>query len=525
MACEDPEPYYNKEAAPPEEHSWVVSGITEGQHLAGTVQLTFEPDFPVDEIAYVELMVDEQAVYGISTPPFEFLVDTRQWPDGGHDLTIGVHEINPPDMGLLNLANIPSKMYTTSVYFDQTPPTPVVIESVLWNEAMQTPEVTWQKNNDANFYSYTIQWIVNGYYYDSGPIYDQNVTSYANPALNNGAIGFDCSYRVFVYNRDQTAVTDWISFSYPESLQPIDVSIGGKRPILSKSGNELFTLDNDGVKAFSLVTNTVVRSYDMSYKYPMGFALSKDGTKLYVLASNPSFIVVLNASDFEVIQSTELEFTGMNIICGRPDRLYVSTYSPYDGPLKILDAFTLSVVGSLDIGAPNGLLEISPDNNILYIADPSYAQYTDASVSAVDVSTDEPEILYQRAGFANKVRDIKISDDGATLFVVHDYDWPTPSNKFVDCWNANTLLSYKNLPVPDLPFNITVQGSSLFAAYGVGEYNHYDPGGIIQYETTGGTVMKDWKFMRAPYACEKAGAYNRLYVFGDKTWIVPLHNN
>jgi hypothetical protein len=134
-------------------------------------------------------------------------------------------------------------------------------------------------------------------------------------------------------------------------------------------------------------------------------------------------------------------------------------------------------------------------------------------------------IVYQRAGFANKVRDIKLSGDGATLFVVHDYDWPAPSNKFVDCWNANTLISYKNLPVPDLALNITVQGSSLFAAYGNGEYNNYEPGGIIEYETAGGTVENDWKFMRAPYACEKSGAYNRLYVFGDKTWIVPLNNN
>jgi hypothetical protein len=518
FACEEPEPYFNSVAKPPEIKPLTLEGLTEGQHITGTFLIEFIPEIPLSEIEMVSLWVDDVMQYGYNYPgPFEFQLDTKQWPQGEHTISIGLNEKNPPDIGLLNLAFVPSKMYSITVYFDHQPPTPVVLQSVVWNHELNTPQVNWQKNVDPNFYAYIVQWTMNGYYHDSGLIFDRDVTTYTNPEMNNGVIGFTSTFRVWTYNRDQSVVSNEIDFTFPEILPyASDPATGAKQPIKSKDGNELYTLDNSGVKAFSLSNNTLVRNFSMEYKNPKGFALSKDGTKLYVVAAYSPMITILEASTFEVIKTADPDgfagYTAFDIVCGRPDRLYISTYLP--NGLKIFDAATLEQVGEY---YTRGKLAISSDNNTLFVAN---SDLNPATIYSVDITTDSPvELHHQEA--SDVVRDIKLSADDQTLFVIHDTDYPEPGNQFIDYWNASSLASYKKLGLPNQPFSLWLDEETISIAYGNRHLNYFEPGGILQYHITSGVLLNEWKFMQAPYTC--LIGHDHLYAFGLKTWIVPIN--
>lgn len=519
FSCEEPEPYFNKEANPPEVKPLILDDLIEGQHVTGTLIIEFIPETPISQIDMVSLSIDDQVQYGYGYPgPFVFQIDTKVWPEGEHTIMIGVHEKNQ-DLGLLNLAFIPSKMYTVTVYFDHQPPTPVVLQSVVWNNELNTPQLTWLKNNDLNFYAYIVQWEINGNYHDSGLIFDREVTTYANPEVNNGAIGFTGKFKVYTYNRDQSVMSNDITFTYPEIFPfSSDPATNAKRPIESIDGDELYTLNNDGVKAFSLTSNTLLRSHDMLYKQPTGFALSKDGTKLYVIAGISPVITVLDASTFEVLKTADpVGFSGYftnDVICGRPDRLYISTgLTP---GLKIMDASTLELVGEFPV---RGIMDISSDNNTLFVAN---TDINHAWVYSIDVTTDTPAKLQQQSA-SDVVRDIQLSADDQTLFVIHDYDYrfdnQTSGNKFVDYWNASTLISYNKLDIPYQPFSMWLDEGAIYIPYGNRNLNYREPGGILKYSLSSGSLLKEWKFVEAPYAC-MIGQGN-LYAFGLKTWIVP----
>lgn len=522
FSCEEPEPYFNKKANPPEVKPLILDDLTEGQHVTGTLIIEFIPEIPITQIDMVSLSIDDQVQYGYGYPgPFVFQIDTKLLSEGEHTIVIGVHE-KGQDLGLLNLANIPATMYTVTVYIDHQSPTPVVLQSVEWNNELNTPQLTWTKNNDLNFYAYIIhkEEFLSGIFVDT--VYDQDVTTYLD--FSHGeAIGISCTYRVIVWNRDQQEESNALPFSYPAIFPlTVDDNLGVYPPIESADGTELFTLTSEGVKAVSLTTNAVQRTYPMPFKYPKGFALSKDGARMFVLSSYSPEITVLNASTFEVLNTADIDgFDGKNIICGRPDRLYITTSSPFSGPLIILNADNLQIVGELAIEAPNGLLDISTDNAILYVADMNLTQYQSAKIYSIDISTDTPSIIYQKSA-SDEVRDIELSADDETLFVIHDYDYPADMNLFVDCWEAATLTSYRKLSVPDQAFTVSVNAQTLCVAYGKRYLNHWDQGGVLRYDISSGALLEEWKLKQAPYECLVHSGNQNLYVFGFNSWVIPL---
>jgi hypothetical protein len=521
-ACEDPEPYYNKNAHPPTMGALVLEDIEEGQHITGTVTINFAPPIPASEILFVSLMVDNEMIYQFFSEPYLLYLDTKQWPEGEHTISIGILEKNPPDLGLLSLAGVPSKVYSIDVFFDHKPPTPVVLESIVWNSANNTPLVTWQKNTDANFYAYIVQWEVNGNYHDSGYILDQNITSYSNPEMNNGAIGFTGTWRVYVYNRDLSLASNVLTFSYPETfVTTVDLSVFPYKPILSKDGTELFVLKSEGLQAISLANYTAVRNYYITF--PTSLALSSDGTKLYLISPYSPRLTVLDAATFEVIATHDpQDFAGVNIIEGRNDRIYLST-SWSNGNVKILDANTFEVLGNININAPNGLLAISPDHNTLYVAHPSNAIYESAHIYAVDVTTDNPVVIKQQTA-SDQVRGIAVSDDGQKLFVLHDFDY-SPALTFVDCLNASTFESIRHLNVPNQAFSMSLVNEHLSVVYGPRNLVHWEPGGVMLFNADTGGEISDWKFVQAPFESLFNPKNQELYVFGFKTWIVPLNGH
>ncbi|MBX2957957.1 MAG: hypothetical protein KF846_17455 [Cyclobacteriaceae bacterium] len=521
LSCEEPEPYFNHNAKPPEIKPLNFAQLTEGQHVTGTIFITFTPDVPQSNIQMVSLWVDEEMVYAYSgSLPYHFEVNTLPMSEGEHSLGIGVHLVNPPDLGLLSLAMVPPILYTIDVYVDHAPPTPVVLQLVEWDNNQKAPKLTWQKNTDANFYTYQVLREINGMFSYSELILNQETTSFIDSYFED-VVGIECKYTVLVNNRSQTVASNQLTFSYPERFpDTYDLSFGIIRPLYSPSTKELLILQPHGLKAYKLDNLTQVRSYPLDYKYAKAFALNQDGTRLYIVSTYSPKLLVLNVADFAIIASAETDFTGSNIVCGRPDRLYISTSWP--GTLKVVDANTLVEIRELDIEAAGGLLAISPDNNTLYAADPNPNLYSKAKVYRITISTDDLEVLQMKQS-SDQIRDLQLSEDGETLFVIHDNDYPDPLNKFVDCWNVSNLISYKTLPVPDQPFSLTAKGDDVYAIYGQRYENHFDIGGLHRYHYQNGELTGSWKFMQAPHFCVVPDGSDFMYTFGFHNWIVALN--
>jgi DNA-binding beta-propeller fold protein YncE len=524
MTCEEPEPYFNKRATPPEEYTLDILDIHDGQHLAGMVSFCYTPTLPVADISDVALFVDEQLVYATSGSVggcYPLSLNTYDWPEGNHVVTIGIFRKQPPDHGLLNLAGVPSINYTASVVFDQTSPSPVTLESVTRNPETGKPILSWTGNDDLNFFGYIVykEEYGSGVFLDT--LYDQHTTSFAD-ASHGEYLGIRCAYKVIVWNRASLAESNAVEFVYPSPV-PIttDDQLGICAPIGSYDDTELFVLNSEGVRAIAKATNMVTRSFPMAGKYPQGFALSNDGTKLYVVSSYNPGLIVLDAATFDIIASADVEgFTGKNLVCGRADRLYVTTSWP--GTLHILDAVSLDVVKVAGLQAPGGLLAISSDNNTLFVADPGHDPYQPATVYALDVTTDDPEILVQRTA-SDEIRDMELSADDETLFVIHDWDYPANMNPYVDCWSSTTFASNKQLSVPDQAFSLSVNAQTLCVVYGERYLNHWNPGGIMQYDLSSGSLLHEWKWKQAPYDCYVDANNTRVYALGSYSWVINLN--
>lgn len=65
LMCQEPEPFYNKIAVPPEEYPLEADGIREGQHLTGLVSFCFTPEIPASRISFVTVSVDDQMIYSL----------------------------------------------------------------------------------------------------------------------------------------------------------------------------------------------------------------------------------------------------------------------------------------------------------------------------------------------------------------------------------------------------------------------------------------------------------------------------
>lgn len=523
FSCEEPEPYFNKNAQPPEVNELNIQEIKEGQHIAGFCIINFTPEIPATEINSVSLIIDGLDVF--STPyaslsPYRYQLElnTKQWPEGQHEVSIGIREINPPDLGLLNLVATPSILYTASVVFDQSPPTPVTLESVEWDADAQSPILTWDKNQDLNFYAYIVykEEIPYGTFIDT--IYDQSVLSFIDPS-HNGAIGISCKYKIIVWNRDQMAESNAVPFHYPEVLPVSALAFYGfVRPIQSHVRDEMYVLGQDGITAVSTPANAILRTYPMPNKYPKNFALSRDGSELYILATYSPTITVLEASTFEVLRTADpYGYSASSVVCGRADRLYLTT----GGSLKVLDANTLGVVSELDVHAPDGLMTISSDNNTLYVADASPTLYEQAKIYVVDISSDELEVVNEKSA-SDWVRGIQLSADDQTLYLLHDFDYPVPTNNYVDCWDPVTLTSVKKFNTPSQVFDFVANDESIFIIYGNPTLMHFEPGGLLQYNLTTDDLINTWGFMLAPNVIQVSRDKSTLYVFGSETWIVNI---
>ena len=526
LSCDltDPkETFYNHNAKPPDLLTLDIQHIRPGQHLAGIVSFTFNPAIPPQSIRYVVLVVDTTTTGFVNTPPYEFQFDTRLWPEGDHVVSIAVGMTDSPDLGLLSVLGAPSTIYSASVVFDQRPPTPVVLDSVVWDASSHTPRLSWRQNNDSNFYAYFLYRESNlgpGYYpFDS--VFNRMTTSYLDTAVHE-IFGVKVFYRIEVSNRATSVGSNQDTIHFGATIPVSPGSNVGYRvqPIRSPVSDALYVLENGGVTAVSTITNTVIRSRTFG-NYPLNFALSRDGTKLYVVSTYSPKLTVLNATDFSVVIASDLSFNPSSIVCGRPDRLYLTTSFPFNGPVKIVNANTGIEIRELGVNAPGGLLAVSSDNNTLYVADTRPELFASATVYRIDITTDSARVLNQRSA-SDVVRSIQLSSDDQGLYVVHDNDYPAPPNNFVDIWNPVSLTTLNRINTTQRVWDVVVTLSSVYVSIEQSGGLYFLPGRVVKYERSSLAELASWDFVQVPQVIQVSRDIHYLYAFGFESWVIPL---
>lgn len=131
---------------------------------------------------------------------------------------------------------------------------------------------------------------------------------------------------------------------------------------------------------------------------PRGLALSPDNSRLFVANGGSREIGVLDTSTLEVLSGLPVPYAPSDIEVGMDGRLYVTpdwtTDYRYHGIMQV-DSNTGQFLGEFALGVfvyYNGLLEISPDRDILYFGNVGLSP---ATLAKYDVSTVTPSLLYR----------------------------------------------------------------------------------------------------------------------------------
>ncbi len=404
LSCEfpsAPERFFNKNVETPRFTDFKISEFEDGQHIAGSVQLIpnlSSLNFPIE---MVTLSVDAERAFFDDTPPYNLMLRTSDFPDGKHTVMVGAVK-KEPKLGLLNVVQFPTAFDTLSLYFDQTPPTPVVLRSVPWNSDF--PKLTWSENTDANFYAYII-WRKGNYefyptYLDT--IRQQNISSFTDTTAPVSC-GTSLEYQVIVTNRSESAASNRIGIASRRSLP---VHAMGRFTLTSKSANELYVWES-GITAVSTLDNSYLRRTVIWDARAM--ALSKDESKLFV--ADAEQIHVLEARSFKKLATwaTPLKVNEIEFVAGSRNRLYSAGI---ENSLTIIDTDSGRQIKKLDyfFRAPTRWA-VSPDGNSLYIA-----EINSGRIQRLDISTDALSLL-AAANTLTTITDIQISPRGDKLFL------------------------------------------------------------------------------------------------------------
>ena len=144
------------------------------------------------------------------------------------------------------------------------------------------------------------------------------------------------------------------------------------------------------------------------YLSPINIAVSKDGTRLYVVAQEDNSLLVVDPEEHKVLNKINVGTLPHSIVLRHDgQRAYVS--NQWSDNVSVIDLASSKVVDTLKTGNGPAGLSLSADGKFLYVVD-SYS----SNISVIDVSTKE-EIKRFTAG--NNPTGTELSPDGKTLYV------------------------------------------------------------------------------------------------------------
>lgn len=186
--------------------------------------------------------------------------------------------------------------------------------------------------------------------------------------------------------------------------------------LVSDSARNLVYASISGENTIAVInpTTLAVSKQIVVNAYPLGMAISPDGTKLFVTLSGAPQIAIIDLHTETVLPSLTIETEAYSIAAGLGDRLYVTT-SDQTGRLLQINALTGATEGVLDSGNSEffaGFLQINPARTELFYGN-------DSLVSAVyrfDVSGPTADLSQMTQSFIGfQADDLKLSHNGALL--------------------------------------------------------------------------------------------------------------
>jgi hypothetical protein len=405
----EPDPIYNRNASPPQVYSFNFTDFTPGQHVDGTVRMTFNSPDVNSPDAVARLIVDSSDTYYYSSLPFTVELDTRNYSEGIHKIAFYVY-LNDKTLGLLNIINAPNKIYETTLYFDRTPPDIVQLTVAMGNG--NNINLNWTKSVAENFYSYLVFKSVDGNtFLPVDTIADKNSTSYIDTA-GTGLIGIKYQYKV--------AVTTDIKLKYQADsntgelirgapyLYNFTKLVGG--PFLNETLDRVYFMTESKLVSFDASGNTLSADLDltgfMSIDGVKLFAFNYDKSKIYLFNTAGNILWVLNSSNLSVIKKAALPESGWQLYVLDDSRILFNAYYK----MSIVDIDSNQVLNSIEFSNQSmaSCAVLNQNNSRLII---SYNNNGSWYLEVMDVTNNNFTITQSLKTYGGQYLSMKIGGD------------------------------------------------------------------------------------------------------------------
>lgn len=178
----EPERIINNDAKPLITGTFEFQDFAKGQHIDGKINFVVNTSSVNFSISDVRLVVDSDFAGWADSYPYTFTLDTRNYNEGTHRISILIYKKNSHDHGMLNLLHPPEITLSTELVFDQSPPLPVTLSLT------KTPDgkkvlLSWSKSTNANFAAYRIFRSYGQGWKILDTIYQKNSTSFTDSSI------------------------------------------------------------------------------------------------------------------------------------------------------------------------------------------------------------------------------------------------------------------------------------------------------------------------------------------------------
>ena len=408
-----PEPYYNSDAEAPQVYSLDLSDIEPNQHIGGTVILTFDPDITIEANDRIGLYLDGQLIESSAYLPVYFTLNTSKYQGGTHQISIGIHQ-SENNLGMLNLTETPGLIYFIDVYFDQAPPTATRIKD--YGIKDKFPYLSWEKNNDDNFYAYFITRKIGSGVYYIDTLKNQNTISYIDSSLGL-TIGMYVEYSVEVSNRAQKAKSNSISIQGGEQiLCPEHV---GRNFVYNSNKNLTYFMSSVSTQTLYIIDHNTQKTTSRYYpNFIKSLTYREPSNKIYAIQRKT--INVIDPDTYEVLNSYNYfnnseEFT--EIFCGPGNSLIVLSFNR----LYLINAENGNIIDDLFFSPNHNYLYAQNDSKTLFFVIHNNTIYkSESHLISFDVS-DSQVSQTNDIIFSEAIYSLFYNDDEDKLYLTHDF--------------------------------------------------------------------------------------------------------
>lgn len=234
------------------------------------------------------------------------------------------------------------------------------------------------------------------------------------------------------------------------------VSVGLPAEAFAQNPNAYVTNnESNTVSVINATSHNLVATIS-GFNSPVGVAVTPDGTKAYVVNSqpNPGTVSVINTAANTIVATITVG-NGATLAAVSPDGKHVYVPNSNDGTVSVIDTTVNRVTATITVGgAPLGAV-VTPDNAHVYIANFNNA------VNVVSTATNALTTTITHSSMSGPL-EAAITPDGKTLYVINEI-----SNKVTVISTATNTVSTA-IPVGQIPdgLAVTLDGKLLYVANG-----------------------------------------------------------